>query len=73
MASIIGWLGTLASLRIAKVKSLPTRAHEEYVDRVQKGLVPMPELWTWHTKGTRHGQADVVWKAGGFLLALRPL
>ncbi|MBA3867776.1 MAG: hypothetical protein H0X30_01330 [Anaerolineae bacterium] len=49
---------------------LADKAHEEYVDRVSKGLVPMPELWTWHTKGTRHGQADIVWKSGGFLLAV---
>lgn len=49
---------------------LADKSHDEYVDRVQKGLVPMPELWTWHTKGTRHGQADMVWKAGGFVLAL---
>lgn len=45
-------------------------AHEEFVTRVQKGLVPMPELWTWHKKGTMHGQADFVWKAGGFTLAI---
>lgn len=45
-------------------------AHEEFVTRVQKGLVPMPELWTWHKKGTAHGQADFVWKAGGFVCAL---
>lgn len=49
---------------------LADKSHEEYADRVQKGLVPLPELWTWHTKGTRHGQADFVWKSGGFLLAL---
>lgn len=46
------------------------KAHEEYVARVQSGAVPMPELWTWHKKGTRHGQADFVWKSGGFTLAL---
>lgn len=46
------------------------KAHEDYVNRVQKGLVPMPELWVWHKKGTRHGQADFVWKSGGFVLAL---
>jgi hypothetical protein len=46
------------------------KAHTEYVDRVQKGIVPLPELWTWHKKGTRHGQADLVWKSGGFMLAL---
>lgn len=45
------------------------KAHEEYVERVQKGLVPMPELWTWHKKGTMHGQADAVWKTGGFVMA----
>lgn len=45
-------------------------AHDEFVTRVQKGLVPMPELWTWHKKGTAHGQADFVWKSGGFVLAL---
>lgn len=49
---------------------LADHAHEEYVTRVQKGLVPLPELWTWHKKGTMHGQADFVWKSGGFLLAL---
>jgi hypothetical protein len=49
---------------------LADKSHDEYVDRVQKGLAPMPELWTWHTKGTRHGQADMVWKAGGFVMAL---
>lgn len=46
------------------------KAHDEYVERVQKGLVPMPELWTWHKKGTMHGQADIVWKSGGFVRAI---
>ncbi len=46
------------------------KAHEDYVNRVQSGKVPLPELWVWHKKGTRHGQADYVWKAGGFVLAL---
>lgn len=45
------------------------RAHEAYVERVQKGITPMPELWMWHAKGTRHGQAVAVWKSGGFTLA----
>lgn len=45
-------------------------AHEEYVTRVQKGLAPMPELWTWHTKGSSHGVADYVWKSGGFVRAI---
>lgn len=49
---------------------LADKAHEEYVTRVQKGLVPLPELWTWHKKGTAHGVADVVWKSGGFVRAI---
>lgn len=49
---------------------LADKSHDAYVARVQKGLVDMPELWTWHKEGTRHGQADVVWKSGGFTLAL---
>lgn len=48
---------------------LAERAHEAYVDRVQKGIVPPPELWMWHAKGTKHGQAVTVWKSGGFVLA----
>lgn len=49
---------------------ITNKAHDDYVARVQKGLVPMPELWTWHKKGTMHGQADFVWKSGGFTLGL---
>lgn len=48
---------------------LSEKSHEAYVERVQKGIVPMPELWMWHAKGTRHGQAVAVWKSGGFVLA----
>jgi len=32
-------------------------AHERYLGRVEKNLVPLPELWFWHIKGSRHGQA----------------
>lgn len=49
---------------------LADKSHAAYVERVQKGLVDMPELWTWHKEGTRHGEAAFVWKSGGFTLAL---
>lgn len=39
------------------------KAIEEYVQRVDVGVVPMPELWLWHVPGTRHGIADMV---GGY-------
>ena len=48
---------------------LSEKSHEEYVERVQKGITPPPELWMWHAKGTKHGQAVAVWKSGGFVLA----
>ncbi len=49
---------------------LAERAHEAYVDRVQKGIVDPPELWMWHAEGTKHGQAITTWKSGGFVLAV---
>jgi hypothetical protein len=48
---------------------LSEQSHEDYVARVQKGIVQPPELWMWHAKGTKHGQAVAVWKSGGFVLA----
>lgn len=48
---------------------LSEKSHEEYVARVQSGAVKAPELWMWHAKGTKHGQAITVWKSGGFVLA----
>jgi hypothetical protein len=50
---------------------LSERAHKGFVDRADAGYVDMPELWLWHTPGTRWGQAD--WLAyddsTGFALA----
>jgi len=48
---------------------LADKAHDRYVNHVLKGEFPLPELWMWHAKGTRHGQAVAVWKSGGFVLA----
>lgn len=48
---------------------LSEQSHERYVQRVQAGKVNKPELWMWHAKGTKHGEAIVVWKTGGFVLA----
>lgn len=64
------WLARHTGKFIDREQEIITdKAHEEYVARVQKGLVPMPELWTWHKQGTMHGQADAVWKTGGFVHA----
>lgn len=44
-------------------------SHEEYVKLTNEGVYPMPELWTYHTRNTRHGVAEVVWKSGAFVFA----
>ena len=46
-----------------------TKAIDEYVMRVDTGVVPMPELWLWHTPGTRHGLAEWVGRIGHFAVA----
>lgn len=47
---------------------LTEAAHKEYADWVNETKV-YPELWLWHTKGTRFGQTDWVDFADGFALA----
>lgn len=37
------------------------RAHKEFEMRLDMKLTPMPELWAWHTEGTKHGKALTVW------------
>lgn len=46
-----------------------SKAIDEYVMRVDVGAVPYPELWYWHTPGTRHGVAEWVSRIGHFAVA----
>jgi hypothetical protein len=47
-----------------------SKAIEEYVARVEGGLVPYPELWVWHGGAkTRIGAADMVGTVGHFGVA----
>lgn len=39
---------------------LSEKSHLMFVELVDKGEVPYPELWHWHIPGTRWGQADWV-------------
>jgi len=50
---------------------LSESAHEEFVKAVEKGEEPYPELWHWHTPGTRWGITDVLHydKSTGFMVA----
>lgn len=52
---------------------LSEEAHKDFLDRVEKGLIPYPELRHWHTEGTKWGQSDwlaydedagIVWASG---------
>lgn len=45
------------------------KSHKTFVDMVDKGLVPYPELWHWHIPGSRWGVADWLEYADGFALA----
>jgi hypothetical protein len=45
------------------------KAIDEYVRRVDVGAVPFPELWLWHTPGTKHGRAEWVGRIGHFAVA----
>lgn len=45
------------------------KALDGYLSRLDMGLVPMPELWAAHMPETKHGQADMVFAVGKFLIA----
>lgn len=48
----------------------PQKAIDDYIWRVDHGLVPPPELWDSHIPGTRSGQADMVFRVGNFAMAV---
>lgn len=48
----------------------PTKAIDDYVDRVDVGAVPFPELWFWHIPGTRHGVAEWLGRVGHYCVAV---
>ncbi len=46
------------------------KAIDEYIARVDTGIVPKPELWDSHIPGTRSGQAEFVGRHEHFVIAL---
>ncbi len=48
----------------------PQKALDAYVARVDAGDVEPPQLWSWHTPGTRMGQAAWVARHGHFMIAV---
>lgn len=45
------------------------KSHETFVSLVDQGLVPLPELWHWHTPGTKWGSAQWVDYVSNFAIA----
>lgn len=45
----------------------PSDVHQEFIDHLDKGG-RMPELWLWHTPGSRFGQADFADFDNGFVI-----
>lgn len=48
---------------------LSEKAHQTFVELVDAGAVPYPELWHWHVPGSRWGVADWLALTKGFALA----
>lgn len=49
---------------------LTAKGFDNYIDRLDMGLIPMPSLQAWHTPGSEHGQADIVFRVGHFVHAI---
>lgn len=49
---------------------LTEKAHDAYIARLDLDLVPMPVLEAWHTPGTEHGKALMLWRNGHFVHAV---
>lgn len=45
------------------------KAIDDYIARVDMGIMPPPELWVYHVPGTRLGQAEHVARIGAFAVA----
>lgn len=46
----------------------PVKAIDAFIERVDKGLTPLPELWLWHIPKTI-GHAKTLFRAGNFVIA----
>ena len=64
------WLAVVSNqFRDRDGEIITEKAHQDFVRAVAEEEIPHPELWLWHTPGTKVGQSDLVAYSDGFLLA----
>lgn len=64
------WLAVYSNnLEDREGEIFPAVAIDQYIERVKSGIVPKPELWLWHTPGTRIGETDIIERVGAFVVA----
>lgn len=62
------WTGTVSgNFKDRDKEVFPAEVHQEFIEYLDKGG-RMPELWVWHTPGSRFGQADFADVEAGFVL-----
>jgi len=65
------WLGVFTNnFQDKEGEWFSERAIDAYIQRVDTGIVPPPELWLYHVPGSRLGQAGMVGRVGHFVLAM---
>lgn len=58
----IYWLASFTNnFKDLENEIISEQAHKEFEMRLDMKLTPMPELWAWHTQGTKHGKALTAW------------
>jgi len=65
------WLAIYSNNIIDKEQEIiSSQSHQKFVDLVDKGLAPLPELWLWHRPEWKWGQAtQVAYDDSGFAIA----
>lgn len=64
------WIGRWSNNFEDRQKQLFAEAAiDDYIGRVRAGEIPYPELWYFHLPGTKHGQAEKLWRSDHFACA----
>lgn len=65
------WLARYSNnIRDEEQEIIASESHQRFVKQVDEGLVPLPELWLWHIKEWKFGEAtNVAYDDSGFAVA----